>query len=130
MGRPRKQWLAICLDQLDEGKIEALVNTLRDRHPANEELVKEVVTQGDYFERNAECMRYPVFRAQGLFVGSGVIDRPPLLPSQRPLRKLLQGAVTRRLMVNNYVAHPGVSEAVKEPRGQVGRLTLRARRAG
>jgi hypothetical protein len=73
-GPARKQWLAICLDQLDEGKIEALVKTLRDLHPANEELAKDVVNQGDYFERNTERMRYPKFRAQELFVGSGVIE--------------------------------------------------------
>jgi hypothetical protein len=66
--------MAICLDQLDEGKIEALVKTLRDLHPANRELAKEVVNQADYFERNTERMRYPKFREQGPFVGSGVIE--------------------------------------------------------
>ena len=30
--------------------------------------------EADYFERNAERMRYPDFRAQGLFVGSGVVE--------------------------------------------------------
>jgi len=73
-GPARKQWIAICIDQLDEGKIEALVKTLRDLHPANEELAKNVVNEADYFARNAERMRYPKFRAQGLFVGSGVIE--------------------------------------------------------
>ena len=73
-GPARKQWMAICLDQLDEGKIEALVKTLRDLHPANEELAKEVVNQAQYFERNTERMRYPKFREQGQFVGSGVIE--------------------------------------------------------
>ena len=28
----------------------------------------------NYFERNAACVRYPKFRKQGLFVGSGVIE--------------------------------------------------------
>jgi hypothetical protein len=28
----------------------------------------------EYFERNAARMRYPTFRAQGLFVGSGVVE--------------------------------------------------------
>jgi hypothetical protein len=27
-----------------------------------------------YFQRNAERMRYPAFRRQGLFVGSGVVE--------------------------------------------------------
>jgi hypothetical protein len=30
--------------------------------------------EADYFARNAERMRYPAFRAQGLFVGSGVVE--------------------------------------------------------
>jgi len=30
--------------------------------------------EGDYFARNAERMRYPAFRRQHLFVGSGVIE--------------------------------------------------------
>jgi hypothetical protein len=70
----RKQWTAICLDQHDDGKIEALVKTLRDLHPSNEKLAEAVDHDADYFERNAERMRYPKFRAQGLFVGSGVIE--------------------------------------------------------
>ena len=32
------------------------------------------VAEADYFERNAERMRYPKFRKQHLFVGSGVIE--------------------------------------------------------
>jgi hypothetical protein len=31
-------------------------------------------TEAEYFERNAAKMRYPDFRAQGLFAGSGVIE--------------------------------------------------------
>jgi hypothetical protein len=30
--------------------------------------------QADYFHRNAQRMRYPAFRKQNLFVGSGVIE--------------------------------------------------------
>jgi len=30
--------------------------------------------EADYFERNAERMRYPKFRSQHLFVGSGAIE--------------------------------------------------------
>jgi hypothetical protein len=32
------------------------------------------VLEANYFERNAERMRYPKFRNQNLFVGSGVIE--------------------------------------------------------
>lgn len=70
----RKRWAAICLDQLDEGNIEALVQILRDLRPDNEKLAQDVNNDADYFEGNAERMRYPKFRAQGLFVGSGVVE--------------------------------------------------------
>ena len=64
----RKQWTAICLDLLDEGKIEALLKILGDLHPSNEKVAEAVHNDADYFQRNAERMRYPQLRAQGLFV--------------------------------------------------------------
>jgi hypothetical protein len=70
----RKQWLARCLNRLDKGKIEALVKILQAHSPGSEELAKTIRNEAEYFERNAERMRYPVFRAQGLFVGSGVVE--------------------------------------------------------
>ena len=70
----RRQWAAICLYLLDEGQIEALVMILRHLRPDNEKLAQEVDNDADYFARNAERMRYPKFRAQGLFVGSGVVE--------------------------------------------------------
>jgi len=50
------------------------VKILRDLHPDGEELVRWVRNQAEYFERNAQRMRYPAFRAQALFVGSGVVE--------------------------------------------------------
>ena len=47
---------------------------LRDFDPANAELARLVRNEADYFQRNAERMRYPAFRAQALFVGSGVVE--------------------------------------------------------
>lgn len=72
--KARKRWVARCLDRLERGKIEALVKILRDSSPAPEELAKTVASEAVYFERNAERMRYPAFRQQGLFVGSGVVE--------------------------------------------------------
>jgi len=69
-----KQWIARCLDRLEHGKIEALVKILRDSPPGTDELTKSIANEAEYFERNAERMRYPAFRAQGLFVGSGVVE--------------------------------------------------------
>jgi hypothetical protein len=72
--RDRKRWTVRAIDRLDRGKIEGLVKILRELHPANAELIKIVINEADYFERNAERMRYPAFRAQGIFVGSGVVE--------------------------------------------------------
>jgi hypothetical protein len=59
---------------LDEGKIEKLVVAIRSIHSANPEVADKLRTEADYFETNAERMRYPKFRRQHLFVGSGVIE--------------------------------------------------------
>ena len=40
----------------------------------NPEVAEKIRTEADYFERNADRMRYPKFRRQHLFVGSGVIE--------------------------------------------------------
>jgi len=70
----RKPWMGRGLKLLDQGQVEPLVKILRDLHPDGEELVRWVRNQAEYFERNAQRMRYPAFRAQGLFVGSGVVE--------------------------------------------------------
>ena len=59
---------------LDKGKIEKLVTALRSITSTNPEVAEKIRTEADYFERNAERMRYPKFRRQHLFVGSGVIE--------------------------------------------------------
>ena len=47
---------------------------LRSIESTNPEVLEKIRTEADYFERNAERMRYPKFRRQHLFVGSGVIE--------------------------------------------------------
>lgn len=59
---------------LDQGKIEKLVAALRALCPLHPDLAEKIRTEADYFETNAERMRYPEFRRQHLFVGSGVIE--------------------------------------------------------
>ena len=59
---------------LDQGKIEKLVEALRSIESANPEVAENIRLEAEYFERNAERMRYPKFRRQHLFVGSGVIE--------------------------------------------------------
>jgi hypothetical protein len=71
----QERWMLIHKDTLlDEGKIEELVASLRSIQSAIPELAEKIRIGGDYFEKNTERMRYPAFRAQHLFVGSGVIE--------------------------------------------------------
>lgn len=72
--KARKRWLARCLDRLEKGKIEALVKFLASLRPDQADLAKLVTNESAYFQRNANRMRYPAFRKQGLFIGSGVIE--------------------------------------------------------
>jgi hypothetical protein len=59
---------------LDKGKIEKLVLSLRSIESNNPEVIEKIRIEAAYLERNAERMRYPKFRSQHLFVGSGVIE--------------------------------------------------------
>jgi hypothetical protein len=71
----QKAWIKVHQRRLlDNGKIEKLVSALRSIVSANVEVAEKLRTEADYFERNAERMRYPKFRRQHLFVGSGVIE--------------------------------------------------------
>jgi len=71
----QKAWIKLHQRRLlDKGKIEKLVVSLRSIDSANPEVADKIRIEADYFERNADRMRYPKFRRQHLFVGSGVIE--------------------------------------------------------
>ena len=71
----QKAWMKVHQERLlDKRKIEKLVGALRATDTDNPEVAEKLRTEADYFERNAERMRYPKFRRQHLFVGSGVIE--------------------------------------------------------
>ena len=70
----QKDWMTIHQNMLDEGRIEELVAALRSINSANLELSEKLRKEADYFENHTERMRYPEFRSQHLFVGSGVIE--------------------------------------------------------
>ncbi len=71
----QKAWMKIHQKRLlDKGRIEKLVLSLRSTQSTNAEILDKLDTEANYFERNAERMRYPTFRRQHLFVGSGVIE--------------------------------------------------------
>jgi hypothetical protein len=71
----QKAWIQVHQRRLlDKGKIEKLVGALRAIRSTNPEMAEKIRVEADYFENNAERMRYPTFRRQHLFVGSGVIE--------------------------------------------------------
>lgn len=70
----QRRWMMVHQDLLDEGKVEALVAALRAIDSSNPELVEKIRIEARDFENNTERMRYPKFRAQHLFVGTGVIE--------------------------------------------------------
>jgi hypothetical protein len=71
----QKRRMAFHQDELlDEGRIEELVAALRAIDSLPSELLEKIRTEADYFDNNKERMRYPGFRAQHLFIGSGVIE--------------------------------------------------------
>jgi hypothetical protein len=71
----QKAWMKVHQKRLlDKGKIEKLVAAIRSTVSSNPEVVEKIRIEADYFERNAQRMRYPKFRRQHLFVGSGVIE--------------------------------------------------------
>jgi len=51
-----------------------LVAALRAIDSPNPELADKIRIEAGYFENNTERMRYPKFRSQHLFVGTGVIE--------------------------------------------------------
>lgn len=110
----QQRWILRHQLKLDAGQIEKLTAYLDSRlaaaTPAEQEILR---VETDYFDKNKDRMRYPEFRAHGLFSGSGVIEagcktligarlkqsgmfwsvegcerdhRAPLLPDQQPLR--------------------------------------------
>jgi hypothetical protein len=71
----QKAWMKVHQKRLlDKGKIEKLVGALRSIYSPHPEVAEKLRIEADYFERNAERMRYPKYRRQHLFVGSGVIE--------------------------------------------------------
>lgn len=72
--RRRQRWTSHREKKLDSGRIESLLRDLRSllsTAPEGAELVRH---EADYFAANAHRMRYPAFRRQHLFVGSGVVE--------------------------------------------------------
>jgi hypothetical protein len=71
----QKAWMKVHQKRLlNKGKIAKLVAALRSTRSSNPEVADKLRIEADYFARNASRMRYPQFRRQHLFIGSGVIE--------------------------------------------------------
>jgi len=65
-----EQWAKKRRDELDDGKIDAILAALRVHADANDEARKCL----DYVTHNRHRMRYPEFRAQGFCTSTGVVE--------------------------------------------------------
>jgi hypothetical protein len=69
-----KAWAEARIDELDAGRVEAVLAAMGRLRPKTETAQDERRKATEYFKTNAERMRYGQFRQQGLFVGSGVVE--------------------------------------------------------
>lgn len=65
-----KQWAAARGEELDNGKLQAIVHALRPHVGSNDDAAKSVM----YIFRNRRRMRYPKFHALGYCTSSGVLE--------------------------------------------------------
>lgn len=65
-----REWARKRHDELDEGRLDNLLEALAVHAGTNDEARKCF----DYITANRDRMRYPEFRAQGLCVSSGVVE--------------------------------------------------------
>lgn len=72
--KTRKRSAKKLIQKLNRGRTASIVAELRAFPTRKPELREALRIEADYFERNSHRMRYPKFRKQGLFIGSGVIE--------------------------------------------------------
>ena len=70
----QRRWVMVKQNKLDQGQIESIVASLRSLESSHPGLAEILQREANYFEGNKDRMRYPKFRKQGFFVGSGVIE--------------------------------------------------------
>lgn len=68
------RWVGKRVKELDRGDISGLLKAFDRVQIPNEKAAEIVGREREYFNKNRDRMRYGWFRAQGLFVGSGVIE--------------------------------------------------------
>ncbi len=70
-------WATTACSLLEQGPVEALVCAIQALPPIPPEpgQARSIPERAvDYFTTNAERMRYPIFRAQGMHIGSGIAE--------------------------------------------------------
>lgn len=67
------RWVKAQSDELKKGDVENVIVAIKQLKPRNQSVREEIEKTLGYFENNRSRMRYAEYRAQGLFVGSGVI---------------------------------------------------------
>jgi len=73
LGDDQPAWIEARLADLDKGDIEGLVQATHQL-PLCDTDREQVHTALDYFIKNAQRMRYALFRDLGMFIGSGVVE--------------------------------------------------------
>ena len=68
--RHAEQWA----DDLYDGRVQTIIKTVQDLLPKDHNRLKDARKELNYFVKNADRMRYDRYRAQGMFIGSGVIE--------------------------------------------------------
>jgi hypothetical protein len=73
----KEGWATHVIDLLSTGQIEEVIRAIERLPPMTPPPGKSrsvADTEAEYFRTNAERMRYPLFRAQGMHVGSGIAE--------------------------------------------------------
>ena len=69
-----KKWVKERLNQLIEGKVEAVIASLCELSSSNADVTEQIGNNITYFTNNKERMRYNEYRAKGYHIGSGIVE--------------------------------------------------------
>ena len=69
-----RPWATARYNELDIGKVEKVIGAILKLTPPSQTVQPHIERERNYFQNNADRMRYAEFRRQGLFVGSGVVE--------------------------------------------------------
>jgi Uncharacterised protein family (UPF0236) len=69
-----KPWCPARYQELDAGQVEKVMGAIWSLQSPDKKVQQHLDRERNYFQTNAERMRYAEFRRQGLFVGSGVVE--------------------------------------------------------